>query len=301
MSLRKATVCVVALCWIGIPQAQHKILRDALGYSHILDAPPHRIISLAPNVTEILFALGLSDRVVGVTRFCNHPPEARAKPKIGGLVDPDIEKILSLKPDLLIGFRGNPLRVIQRLRDLHLSVFVLESGATLESVFPLIEKIGILCGKSPESDRLVSELKQKFQSIQNRLSDVPHIPRVFLSLHGEGLWTAGKNSFLNDLITQAKARNVAGEIARPWVAYNREELLLKDPEHIFILAKTARGFALAKEWWEKEPVLQGLQAVKRGRLHFLDEDLVSRPGPRIFQALEHMAHLLHPEAYKDPR
>ncbi len=149
--MRRASLLVLALVAASVlggpvPGPAQDILDD-LGHPFPRPArPPKRIVSMAPNVTEILFALGLGDRVAGVTRFCDYPPEARRLPRIGGLVDPNIEVVRSLDPDLVIAFRGNPLRLVERIRKLGLPVFVLDIGEGLEDLPRLISKIGLITG-----------------------------------------------------------------------------------------------------------------------------------------------------------
>jgi iron complex transport system substrate-binding protein len=273
---------------------QEKTIKDDLGYPHNPAPPPKRIISLAPNVTEILFSLGLDKEIVGVSRFCNFPQQARKKEKIGGMIDPSLEKILSLKPDLIFAFRGNPLRLIHRLKRLQLNVFVCTTGTTLESVFSLIEKIGQITHKQKEAERLVSLLRDDLERIKESLEDVSHYPKVFINLHGQGLWTTGKNSFLNDLVVTAKGINIAGRTSRPWLSYNREELIHQNPEYIIVLARTHKEFASAKEWFTQQAHLENIQAVRDGNIFFLNEDLATRPGPRIFKALDRLAEIIHP-------
>ena len=132
-------LCILHLSPLG---NQTRTIKDDLGTSHVIENPPQRIISLAPNVTEILFALGLENEIIGVTRYCNYPKQAQTKNRIGGMVDPDLEKIIDLRPDLIIAFRGNPLKMVQRLKSLKLPVFVLEAGTNLESILVLIQRIG---------------------------------------------------------------------------------------------------------------------------------------------------------------
>jgi iron complex transport system substrate-binding protein len=283
------------------PCHQTQTIKDDLGYTHVLGQPPQRIISLAPNVTEILFALGLDNQIIGVTRFCNYPIQARTKDQIGGMVDPDLEKIIDLRPDLIIAFRGNPLRLVYRLIDLDLPVFVLEEGKTLESVFDLIHKIGRITRKKKASERLVAPLREKFSRIKNSLKNVESRPKVFINLYGKSLWTCGKIGFLNDLILKAEGKNIAGEIPRAWFNYNREELIHQNPEYIIIISKSRSDFLVTKTWFTDEAHLESILAVQKGNLHFLEEDLITRPGPRLFQAFDKLAHILHPLLFKDGR
>ena len=276
-------------------------IQDDLGYTHVLGTPPQKIISLAPNVTEILFALGLENRIIGVTRFCNHPKMAQEKTRIGGMVDPDLEKIIDLHPDLIIAFRGNPLRLIQRLKSLDLPVFVLEAGTTLESVFSLIQRIGLVTQRENAAKDLVGHLSGKLEKIRDRLKNVRARPRIFINLHGKGLWTCGNNSFMNDLVKEAKGTNIAGEFPRAWFSYNREELIHQNPDHIVVLAKIEKDFLEVKKWFVEEAHLGSIHAVQKDKISFLNEDLVTRPGPRIFEAFEQLARLLHPSSFEDDK
>lgn len=274
---------------------QTKIIKDALGFSFAAAASPKRIISLAPNITEILFALDLGNNIVGVTRYCDYPPEAMEKEKIGGMVDPNLEKIKALNPDLIIGFRGNPLRILKRLKDLGLPLFVLETGRDLESVFLLIRKIGIVTQKEERAELLIQSMEKKYDKIQEALRNVENEPKVFLSLHGMGLWTCGKGSFLDDLLRKAKGLNIAGKIQRKWLHLNREQLIHQNPEIIIFISKSQKEFDRAKKWLKNKKPFKQLKAVTTNSIYFLDENLATRPGPRIIDALAELARLLHPD------
>ncbi len=277
---------------------QKEPIKDALGFSYVINFPPQRIVSLAPNITEILFSLGLGEKVVGVTRFCDYPPQAQEKEKVGGLVDPNLEKIKALNPDLIIGFRGNPLRILKRLRSIGLPLFVLEMGNDLESVFSIIKKIGTVTQREKESESLIQPLRKKYKAVQSALRNVEHQPKVFLSIHGFGFWTSGKESFLNDLLAKAGGVNIAGDIPQKWLLYKQEQLIHQDPEIIVILTKSPEEFSKAKEWISNKTHLQGIKAVRTDRIYYLDENLAARPGPRLFQALEELARLLHPQNFE---
>jgi iron complex transport system substrate-binding protein len=284
---------------VALLGSQQKTIRDGLDFPFVMTSAPQRIISLAPNITEILFDLDLGEKVVGVTRYCDFPGGALKKEKIGGMIDLNLEKIIALNPDLIIGFRGNPLRVIERLRDLHLPLFVLEMGTNLETVFTVIEKIGTITQEEKKAEILVDSLKKRFQKTQAALRQVQHEPRVFISIHGPGLWTCGKGSFLNDLVAKARGLNIAGNIPRKWLHYNQEQLIHDNPEVIIILSKSPREFSEARDWIKNGAHLKGIKAVATDRIYFLDENLATRPGPRLIDALEEMARILHPQFFKD--
>ena len=259
--------------------------------------PPRRIVSLAPNVTEILFALGLGEQIVGVTRFCDYPPEAVAKTKVGGLVDPSLESIQALHPDLIIAFRGNPLRAVERLQSLRLPVFVLDLGRSLNDIFVLVERLGAITGRAEAAAGLNEKLRADFGRVQEALAGAGEGPKVFLVLHGQGLWTCGRRSYLHDLIVQAGGRNVAAGIAKDWAFYSRERLLQDDPDVILILARSPEEFAQARAWLAGPARLGEVRAVRAGRVHLLDQNAASRFGPRLVTTLREVAALLHPERF----
>ena len=278
---------------------QKKTIKDSLGETISLKTAPERIVSLAPNITEILFSLGLEEKIIGVTRFCDFPPETASKEKVGGLVDLSLEKILALNPDLVIGFRGNPIRLLERLKSLHLPVLAFEIEPNLESVFSLIEKIGKITCREKEAEHVVDSMKEKYSTIQAALLKVEHRPKVFLSLHGMGLWTCGRESFLHDLLTKAKGINIAGTVPKKWLNFNREQLIQKDPDIIVILAKSQREFAATKEWFRGYSYVKSVSAVRENRIYFLDENLATRPGPRLVDALSLLARILHQDLLKE--
>ena len=285
---------------IGLPLiTEGKIFYDDLGFKIEISSQPERIISLAPNVTEILFALELDKQIVGVTRYCDYPPRALSKEKIGGIVDINIEKIKFLNPDLVLAFRGNSLDAILRLKKLKIKVFILNSKRRIKGIFTLINEIGAVTFKEEEADRLIKKLKMKYEFLQKKLLSVDNYPEVFLSLHGEGLWTCGESSFLNEMILKAKGINIAGDIPKAWVKYNKENLIFKNPEIIIILAKGRKDFKRAREWWEKDKILREIKAVKYGRIFYINEDFLTRQGPRLIEGFSKLVRILHPEIFKN--
>jgi iron complex transport system substrate-binding protein len=275
-----------------------QVIKDDLGRPFPLPAStPRRIVSMAPNITEILFALGLGGRVVGVTRFCDWPPEAKAIPKIGGLVDPNVEIIRSLDPDLVIAFRGNPLRVVERIGKLGLPVFILDIGEGLDNLFPLIERIGRVTRTEGAAAGLAAKLRARVEAIDAGLRGVLSRPAVFVLLYGQGLWTCGGESYVNDLIARAGGTNAASSLPKKWVLYKRERIIKDDPGVVFILARSASDFAAGRVRFARMPGMDGIKAVKEGKIYELDENAASRFGPRLVEVLDRMAELLHPERF----
>jgi len=263
-------------------------------------AAPRRIVSMAPNVTEILFALGLGDRVVGVTRFCDWPEAAKDRPKIGGLVDPNVEIVRSLDPDLVIAFRGNPLRLVERVRKLGLPVFVLDIGRRLDDLPPLIERIGRITRTEERAAALAAELGRRLEAVAGALRDAAARPKTFVLLYGQGLWTCGGESYVDDLVARAGGRNIASALPKKWALYKREAIIEDDPEVIFILARSTADFESGRAKLMKMPGIAGVKAVRAGRVFEIDENAASRFGPRLVDVLARMAALLHPERFGGP-
>lgn len=276
---------------------QQNVVRDYRGKEFRIDAQPQRVVSLAPNITEILFTLGAGGQVAGVTRYCDFPPEAAAKTKIGGFLDPDIERIREIAPDLVVAFRGNPLDKIERLDALGLRVFVLDIGYRLEDIPPLVEKIGAVIGRPAEAAALVRVLKEKAGRVSAALSGLAARPRVFLKLQGEGLWTCGRESYFTDLIEKAGGTSVTAGIKKNWLEYGVESLLRDDPDLIVVLARSDDDFARTQAWLKSRPGLRETAAVRNDRILKLEENAASRFGPRLFDSLEELSRLLHPEKF----
>lgn len=288
----------ILLLWAAVAVPQGNIIYDDLNTPFALTmAPPQRIVSLAPNITEILFALGLGGRVVGVTRFCDFPAEARQKEKIGGMVDLNLEEIEALHPDLIVAFRGNPLGVLNKLRYLHFPVFVLDLGSSMDGLFQTIDKIGRVTRAEKPAGVLVDSLKNRYREIRLLLRDISRKPRVFLSIYGQGLWTCGQESYLNDLLAEAGGVNIAGNIPRRWLQLNREQFIHENPDVIIIMAKDKVRFSQSGESFRADSRLKDILAVKNNNIHWLDENIAGRFGPRLIDALEAVARLLHPESF----
>lgn len=277
--------------------AQALEFRDDLGHKISLAACPKRIVSLAPNLTEILFALGLSQEIIGVTRYCDYPEEARNREVVGGLVDLNLEKIRSLKPDLVLGFRGNPRRVIDRLWEQKIPVCVFDTGRTFDDLFMLISRVSQLTCRQERASGLIATLKQQITTIEKDLPPSGQTKRVFLTMYGQGsgLWTCGRDSYLSYLLQRARADNLASGQKGNWLVYNREKLIKDDPELILILCRSREDFDRARAWFSAQPGLQKISAVRNGHFYFLDEDLFSRFAPRLVEAYRQLVLTLYPD------
>lgn len=260
-----------------------------------VDPEPMRIISMAPSLTETLFALGLGSRVVGVTNFCNYPPEARKKEKIGGFSNPNLEKIVSLKPDLILAtLDGNKKEVIDKLKELGLSVNV-TNPRNIEEILGAITQIGQATYQQKRAEELVSSMRRRIETVVKSVKGLRRPPVLFI--YGEDpLIAAGSGTFANDLIRLAGGRNISEDSWIPYPKYNFEEILIKKPERIFIssMETTAKAPSKVIERWKK---WSSIPAITKEQVYLINGDLIDRSGPRIVEGLEILARLIHPEAF----
>ncbi|MCX7973961.1 MAG: ABC transporter substrate-binding protein [Candidatus Aminicenantes bacterium] len=274
-----------------------RILRDALGYEFPLGPPPQRIISLAPNLTEILFELNLGEKIIGLTRFCNYPPQATTIERVGGYLDPNLEKITALNPDLVLAYRGTPLDVLNKLRTAGLPLFVFDEGQKIEDLFSLIETLGLITRREGQALKLIQNLRLRLLYLQAKIKSTSARPKVFLTLSGLGLWTCGQQSFLHHLIEMAGGVNIAAFESRRWFFLRTEDLIQAAPDIIVILAPDSQAFSAKKNFFLKEPSFKKIKAIQDHYFGWLQEDEASRFGPRLIKALEELARLLHPEVF----
>ena len=257
-----------------------------------LATPPKRIVSLAPSVTEMLFAIGAGDRVVGVTDFCDYPPEALQKPKLG-YAHPNLESLMALVPDLVIAPKEYVKPdVIAKLEQLKIPVFVLAATA-VEDIFGHLQTLGRMLDRSVAANDIVLELRRQMADIKARMQSVPPV-RVLYVLNSQPLITVGPGSYIDQLIGMAGGVNVAAQSASPYPRLSMEVVLQQDPEVLLFPVGRAEGISESEQQtWQRWATLT---AVRQGRLHQISADLVNRPGPRIVDALGQLTAILHPAA-----
>jgi iron complex transport system substrate-binding protein len=268
-------------------------VEDDFGNVITLASEPQRIISLAPANTEILYALGLGDRVVGVTEYCNYPPEAAEKPKVGSFSDVDLEQVVGLEPDLVLATSLHTAVVVPALQERGIPVFVADPQ-TVPEVLETIRTIGHITGKDQTAEALTAQMQERIIAVQETIKDAPR-PRVFWEL-GPELYTAGPGSFLNDLIVMAGGENIAADADSPWPQLSLEAIVLKDPEIVMLAdhnyGETAETVTQRSGWGN-------ITAVREGRIiELTNDDIVSRPGPRIVEGLEFLARAFHPDLFQ---
>ncbi|MBI4495587.1 MAG: cobalamin-binding protein [Deltaproteobacteria bacterium] len=266
---------------------------DEAGRTVELKGPPGRIVSLAPSVTEILFALGLEDRVIGVTTYCNFPPEALAKEKVGGYLNPSLERVASLRPDLVFGTAdGASPEFVRKLKELG-TPFYLTNPAGVAGVLRTIRHIGEVTDTLSAATGVEDSIRKGIQNVMGKVEGKRR-PRVLHVLAHDPLITSGRGTLVDDLIRLAGGLNVAGNSAAKYPRYGLEEVVLRDPE-VLILSPMGpnESHGAQKAWWVER---MEISATRHSRIFFVDGDLILRPSPRIALGLTALARALHPEA-----
>jgi len=266
---------------------------DDLGRLVAINGTPQRIVSLAPSNTEILFALGLGDKVVGVTDWCDYPPEALEREKVGSYDTPDIEKIVALNPDLILVAYGTTMDVINNLVGLGLTVFGIKS-TDLDDVLNDIKTIGEITDKELEAYALTSEMASKIEAVTNQTEELEERPRVFYIVWHDPLWTAGSGTFIHELIEKGGGVNICGNLAG-YPIISIEEVIAYNPEVI-----VTSSWPGVYEWAMNETALNVTYARQNDRVYMCDDNLVQRPGPRLVEGLEWFAYFIHPEIFEEP-
>jgi iron complex transport system substrate-binding protein len=282
---------IVFILGASSPQLKVKA-KDDRGKWIILERAPQRIISLAPNLTEILYFLELEEKVVAVSTMCNYPPEVAAMPRVGGF-NPSVEKIISLQPDLILATTaGNRRESIRQLELLGQSVFV-TSAKNIEDIFQSIIKIGSITGKKELAVLKTKELRERMKRITSRVKGLPRRRILYLIWH-QPVMTAGGNTFIDNLIWLAGGKSISRDIKQNIVQLSREEIIKRDPEMIFL--PDLKDKKLAEQFMQKWEMLT---AVRNGAVYQVNEDLILRPGPRIVDGLKLMVKTIHPEAFTE--
>src|SRR4030042_778718 len=285
-----STALVLTACGPG-GQTPTQYVFDDLGRLVAINGTPQRIISLAPSNTEILCALGLGERIVGVTDYCDYPPEALNKTKVGGYANPDAEKIVALNSDLVLVAHGTPMDVINNLVGLGLTVFGIKT-TDLDDLLNDVRRIGEITDTEAEAQALTFEMESRIQAVANQTDELEQRPRVFYIVWHDPLWTAGSGTFINELIEKSGGVNIFQNVTG-YPTISIEEVIARDPE-IIITSEWSY------EWAINASELASTNASQTGRIYTCEDDLVQRPGPRLIDGLEWFAHFIHPEIFEEP-
>ncbi len=253
---------------------------------------PERLVSLAPSITEVVYALGLADRLVGDTDYCDYPPEAKQKPHVGALLNPSLEKIVSLRPALVLGTpEANRIEVADQLDRLGIPLY----GVTAHSVdgtLDSIQDLGRILGAETTASRVLADLRVRIERVEQAVREKLR-PRVLFVVWYQPLVTAGPNSFITDVIRRAGGVSVAEDLRGDWPRMSLEDAVARNPE-VILLPRT-QSFSPGLEEFQSLPGWRELDAVRQHRLYFIS-DAINRQTPRLVDALEEVARVLHPPA-----
>lgn len=265
---------------------------DILGREICIDSVPERVVSLAPSTTELIFALGKGAVLTGVTNQCDFPERALSIKKVGDFNRPSIELILSCEPDIILAGNQIPDEAINLLEGMGLKVFVVEAE-TVRGIYKVIDDLGSILGAASEAKKLITMMQASISTITGKLRNEKTVSCYYMIAFGEnGNWTAGSGSFIHEIIELAGGRNIADAISEPWYTIDLEVLLHADPD--VILAGESAGDVTRLN---QLPLYSSLKAVKQGRVIVVDDDLISRPGPRLGLGLAMIARALHPDVF----
>ncbi|MFQ5877916.1 MAG: ABC transporter substrate-binding protein, partial [Acidobacteriota bacterium] len=264
---------------------------DGLGRAILLPESPRRIVSLAPSVTDALFALGFGDRVVGVTDFCRPPAAAGPIPRVGGMLNPSLETIQELEPDLLVATTsGNDAALAAQASALGLPLYTLHTP-DIEAILRSLIDLAAALGRPERSEPVVSELRRRLAALRERLGGRPPV-KVLYVVWGNPLVVPGGPAFVTDALRRAGAAPITGDAPAAWPAYTLEAVLADAPEAILT---TARNRDLV-ERLARDPAWSGVPAVRRGRVHVVSGS-IEQPGPRAIDGIEEVARVLHPDLF----
>jgi cobalamin transport system substrate-binding protein len=268
---------------------------DGLGRNVTLQSYPQRIVSLAPSNTEVLFAIGAGDRVVGRDEFSDYPEEAKNLPSVGGgFGDYNYEAIIELKPDLVLAAEINTPEQVKALEDLGVTIYLLPNPTSLDEMFSNLSTVAQLTGNQSQAETLVASLQERVKAVNEKIMPLSYRPSVFYELDAtdpNAPYTAGSGTFVNTLIDMAGGFNIASDIAGQYLQVSSEELLVRNPS-VIILGDAAYGISV--EDVKARPGWSQIAAVVNDQIFAFDDNLVSRPGPRLVDGLEEFVKLLHP-------
>jgi iron complex transport system substrate-binding protein len=273
-------------------------VEDDLARKITINKMPIRIVSLAPSNTEILFALGLGDRIIGVTDYCDYPEEAKTKTRVAGYSTPDLEKLVSIQPDLVVAESIHEKTVLPALERLGFTVYV-ASAYRIETILNDISVLGRITGKTTQANKLIAGMNLKINSVVDRTAVLPasQRQRVLYLTWNNPMWTMGANTYINDIIKKAGGVNIYEADFEKSRAVSLESIITKNPQVIFVSGMGTTGDVVYKAV-KDEVRLYSVEAVANNRIFKInDANLIERPGPRVADGLVEVAKLVHPEIF----
>ncbi|HJJ94223.1 MAG TPA: cobalamin-binding protein [Methanocorpusculum sp.] len=272
-------------------------ITDDLGVTVTIENPPERIVSLSPANSEILFALGLDEKIVGVTEYCTYPEAALSKEKIGGFSTVNIEKVSVLNPDLIVAADGNSEETVSHLRELGFTVITINAD-TIDTTLDDILLLGKATGADDEAEALVSSMKEDLAEIAEKTS-AEEKPTILHCMWTDPLWVSGSGTFQDEMITAAGGVNAAADEGG-WVALTMEKFLTMNPDIIVVDSGNGMGVGAddaLRDFFLKDPRMQSLSAVQNEQVYVVNADIIDRGGPRIVEGVEALAEIAHPDIF----
>jgi len=271
---------------------------DQMGRVVTIEKMPETIVSLSPAHTEIVFALGLKDKLIGVTEYCDYPEAAKDKPKVGGYSTVDIEKVVEIQPDLILATNIHKQEVIPELQRLDLTVLAL-APKTLDEVLDAVILVGKCTGQEEEATRAASGMRNRIEAITDRTGNLTPAerPRVFYILWHDPLMTIGSDTLIHGLIELAGGINIAQDLVEEYPTMSLEAVIVANPQVIVAGAGHGEGAGMPYQFALNEERFRDMDGRINDRVYEISTDLVGRPGPRVIDGLEQMAKMIHPEIF----
>jgi len=274
-------------------------LVDGLGRTVSLESPATSIVSLSPSNTELLYAVGAGDKIVGRDSFSDYPEEAVDLPDVGGgYSEYNLEMLVNLDPDLVLAAEINTAELVQSIEDLGITVFYISNPIVLDDLYASIENVGVLTGNKENAQQVISQAKQRADVVVDAVAKAENTPVVFYELDATDPtkpYTPGPDTFYSTLISMAGGKNIGDAMSSAWAQISLEELVLQDPD-LILLGDAMWGITPEsvgeREGWDT------LSAIHAGNVLPFDDNLLARPGPRLIDGLEALAHVIHPEVFE---
>lgn len=271
-------------------------IKDALGNEVEFKQAPKKIVSLIPSNTEILFALGLDSKIVGVSDNDDYPKAATEKTKVGGM-EFNVEKVLSLKPDVVFAHESNAKSVeagLQQLRDAGITVFVVKNATDFDQTYDTIKQLGQITNQSQKADQIVANMKAKVKEVQDKVAKVKQRTTFVETSDEPEIYTAGKDTFMQEIFDLANIKNVVDDQSG-WIKIDPEQIVKRNPDTIIVMEDYVPNIV---EKVKKRQGFDSITAVKNNAVVLVDQDLTARTGPRLADGLEEIAKAVYPEAFK---
>ena len=282
--LRLLLVCLL----LSAVASASRVIRDELGRDITVPDHPHRLICLAPSITDTVYALGRGEDIVGITDYTKYPPEARQKPSVGGVINPSLEKLVSLKPDLVLAIGDlNNFDLVRSIEHLGLPVFVIYPHG-VEGIYRSIASIGKAIDQEAQASAMIARLREREQTVRKRVAGKT-APSVLFLVWTDPIITAGHGAFITELIGIAGGKSVTDDLPNEWPRVSFETIVARQPEYLLL----ARGSPVSLETLQRQAAWQRLEAVKKGKI-FCADDRIDFPSPLAFDALEDLAKQFHP-------